>query len=201
MSARGLECADCLVLVGLAVILAACAGSRPTEEIKTQCLDEKMVFVPSGWFTMGEDDGRASNEPQHTVYQDAFCIQKVDVTRQAFIKFLTETGYRALGWSIPYPEGHSDFPATGVMWEDAQAYCQWANLRLPSEAEWEKAARGTDGRRYPWGDEWDTQNANTVESGKGDVLPMGSFPQGASPYNALDMCGNAAEWVSAALYL
>jgi len=177
-------------------MLAACARSNPTESLEAQCSDDTMGFIPAGWFTMGEDDERTSNQPQHRVYLDAYCIHLLEVTQQAFSEFLNETGYQANGWSRPFTEEDSELPATGVTWKDAQAYCQWAGLRLPTEAEWEKAARGVDGRRYPWGDVWDAGKANTAEYEKGTVLPVGSFPEGASPYGLLDMAGNAAEWVA-----
>ncbi len=155
-----------------------------------------MGFIPAGWFVMGEDDGRISNQPQHRVYLDAYCIDMLEVTRQAFGEFLNETDYQASGWSFTDIKADPELPATGVTWKDAQAYCQWAGLRLPTEAEWEKAARGTDGLRYPWGNDWDIHKANTAEGGAGGPAPAGSFPLGASPYGILDMCGNAAEWVS-----
>jgi formylglycine-generating enzyme required for sulfatase activity len=183
-------------MLGFAFLLSACARSSLTGSPDTPCPYDNMNLIPEGWFTMGENNERASNQPQHRVYLDAYCIHRQEVTQQSFSEFLSETGYPASGWPHSFTGAESELPATGVIWKDAQAYCQWAGLRLPSEAEWEKAARGSDGRRYPWGNDWDSQKANTLESGSTGPKPVGSFPAGASPYGILDMCGNVAEWVS-----
>lgn len=172
------------------LVLTGCSRATPTVP------ESDLLLVPAGWFLMGEDDARRSNQPRHPVYLDAFEIQRTEVTRGQYIQFLSANGY-----PLPDPDGtsleaSSELPVVGVLWENADAYCRWIGMRLPTEAEWEKAARGDDGRRYPWGNEWDPSVANTSESGQGNVLPVGSFQDGASPYGLLDMCGNAAEWVA-----
>ena len=151
--------------------------------------------IPAGWFLMGENSGRKSNQPQRRVYLDNYEIQVTEVTRSDFAAFIAATGYQAPGWTHGMPE-ENDLPVVGVLWEDADSYCRWLGMRLPTEAEWEKAARGSDGRKYPWGDKWDDQKANTLESSLDELLPVGSFPEGISPYGILDMAGNAAEWIA-----
>lgn len=145
---------------------------------------------------MGQNEGRQSHQPQRRVYLDAYTIDCTEVTNAAFGEFVAETDYRVIGWSARLAETQSNEPVTGVLWSDAEAYCRWMGRRLPTEAEWEKAARGADGRRYPWGERWDSGNANTAESGRGGVVPVGSYPAGASVYGVLDMAGNVAEWVA-----
>jgi formylglycine-generating enzyme required for sulfatase activity len=157
---------------------------------------QQTVKVPAGWFLMGEDDGRRSNQPQRDVYIDSFEIHLTEVTREEYARFISATSYQVDGWGLNLLEEGADLPMTGILWEDAQAYCRWMGMRLPTEAEWEKSARGHDGRLYPWGNEWDSLKANTAESGIEHVLTIGSYPEGASPYGVLDMSGNAAEWVS-----
>ena len=183
-----------LVWIFLLFLLASCSMIN-TEQDVTSLSDQTTVRIPAGWFLMGEEGGRKSNQPQRKVYLDEFEIQGYEVTRRDFARFVASTGYQSPGWRLGASEEY-DLPVVGVLWEDADAYCHWLGMRLPTEAEWEKAARGTDGRRYPWGNVWDEGNANTLEKGIGGLLPVGSFPDGVSPYGLVDMSGNAAEWVA-----
>ena len=199
-----------------------------------------MVLIPAGEFLMGSpEDGLSFDDerPQRLVYVASFSIDRYEVTNAQYKHFVDGTGYqppthltpqfRLWHQAAPLP-GSEQHPVVNISWHDAVAYCQWQEKRLPSEAEWEKAARGTDGRRYPWGMDWDVFNSNsasywagrTIEfkdgaawkafwvagdgarvsqehglNGEVLTLPIGTFPQGASPYGLLDMTGNAAEWV------
>jgi formylglycine-generating enzyme required for sulfatase activity len=159
-----------------------------------------LVCVPAGEFTMGSEEGDDVEKPVHTVFLDAFWIDETEVTNAMFAKFVAETNHQNAGSSETEP---SDHPVTEVYWNDAASYCQWAQRQLPSEAQWEKAARGTDGRTYPWGNEDpDCKLANSAFSGVdtgycvGSKTPAGSYLDGASPFEALDMAGNVWEWVN-----
>jgi formylglycine-generating enzyme required for sulfatase activity len=155
----------------------------------------EMVLVPAGEFLMGSDDG-ADEKPPHRVYLDAFSIDKYETTNALYRRFMDATN-RAAPWYWSDAKGNgATQPVVGVSWGDADAYCRWAGKRLPTEAEWEKAARGTDGRKYPWGEQWDASRANWGESKLGKTAPVGSYPGGVSPYGAHDMAGNAWEWVA-----
>jgi formylglycine-generating enzyme required for sulfatase activity len=149
------------------------------------------VYVPEGEFTMGNDRGDADERPMRKVTLDAFWIYKREVTVGQFRQYS-----KATGKPLP-PQGtgiNDTFPVVNVSWEEALAYAAWAGGRLPTEAEWEKAARGTDGWRFPWGNELDVKKCNSKDLGRKRTMPVGSFPAGASPYGALDMEGNVYEW-------
>lgn len=155
-----------------------------------------MIEIPAGWFVMGQNDGPPSAQPEHRVYLDTFAIDRTEVTRADFANYIAALNRPTTQWDARELRQRPNEPVTGVIWAEADAYCRWAGLRLPTEAEWEKAARGTQALRYPWGNEWDPARSNTAESELGAVQPVGSYPRGASPYEVLDMAGNAAEWVA-----
>jgi formylglycine-generating enzyme required for sulfatase activity len=179
----------------------------------------EMVHVPAGEFLMGGTDAVGSDErPQHPVYLDAFWIDRTEVTHARYVRFLDALGAHAGACGgrdcvetkledkyshilhhdgrYAVEPGFEDHPVTQVTWYGAQAYCVWAGVRLPTEAEWEKAARGGDGRLYPWGDEApDCDKAQYGDCG-GETVPAGSRLAGASPYGVLDMAGNVWEWVA-----
>lgn len=178
-------------ILSIILILTACNPKSPADSPVPG-----MVAVPAGWFWMGANDGPKSSRPQHRVYLDGYLIDQTEVTRAAFAEFIEVGSLQESSWDAAQLRSSPDLPVTGVMWQEAEAYCRWADKRLPSEAEWEKAARGTGRRSYPWGNRWDAAKSNTLESGIGDVVPVGSYPEGASPYGALDLTGNAAEWVA-----
>lgn len=158
-----------------------------------------MELVPAGEFIMGTNQrlADAADTPQHRVSLPAFLIDKYPVTNAQYALFLAKTGHLPpLNWhNGRFEEEKALYPVTMVTWYDAMAYAKWAGKRLPTEAEWEKAARGTDGRRWPWGNIMDAKLLNTYYT-VGDTSPVTKYSKGVSPYGLFDMAGNVAEWTA-----
>jgi formylglycine-generating enzyme required for sulfatase activity len=165
-----------------------------------------MVVVPAGEFLMGSESGYPNERPVHRVFVDAFALAQHPVTNVQYERFVRESGHRVPYLDDPqakldnwdrekrvYPAGHEQHPVVLVSWHDAQAYCEWAGGRLPTEAEWEKAARGgLEGKLYPWGDEINPGLANY--DNRDGTTPVGSYsPNG---YGLYDMAGNVWEWAA-----
>lgn len=176
-----------------------------------------MVYIPAGDFQMGSEE-QIDEKPPHTVYLDGYWLGKTPVTVAQYRKFTSEVeDHYVPGWVSKYAPG-DNHPVVWLSWNDAAAYCDWLSkktglhFKLPTEAQWEKASRGTDGRLYPWGDAQPTgkkgnfadkqnrvkANADWADKDMDDgyvyTAPVGSYPDGASPYGLLDMSGNTWEW-------
>jgi len=168
--------------------------------------EPEMVLIPAGEFLMGSDpsvDKRARDDeqPQYALYLPDYYLAKTPVTNAQYAAFVPVAYRQPKGWEHGKPpSGKEDHPVVNVPWHDAVAYCNWLTevtgkpYRLPTEAEWEKGARGSGGRIYPWGNRWDAERCNSREGGKRDTTPVGAYPEGASPYGLLDMAGNVWEW-------
>ena len=211
-----------ICVVGIAaVFMAYDAGTKKgvvtsstnTESAANATL-ENMILIPVGEFIMGSDDVDASGKsqefgfneplylnehPQRTISLDAFYIDKYEVTNGEFKQFLRNLGKYSemqINDLVERLQMQQDnLPARNITWFKADEYCRFVGKRLPTEAEWEKAARGNDGREYPWGNEW---NADFVNAGQGesDLTPVGSFENGKSAYGLYDMAGNVMEWTA-----
>jgi len=176
--------------------------ARPTAPVAP----EGMIAVAAGSYTIGRNDADPLERPQHNIDLPAFFVDRTEVTNAAYKKFVDATNHKPpSNWSGGnVPDRRDNFPVTGITWQDAADYAAWAGKRLPSEVEWEAAARGADGRIYPWGNEWRTGLANiglkpddiTAEQYPSGIKAVGGYPQGASPAGAVDMIGNAWEWVA-----
>jgi formylglycine-generating enzyme required for sulfatase activity len=203
------------VLSGLLVAPAwmgwSLAGTASTSAPSTSpsgANDEaELVLIPAGEFTMGHKDSY-DTLPVRRMNLPAFFIEKYEVTNKRYKRFIDATGYKvpwsqdpavaAYAWNWQarmYPQGKGDDPVVLVSWEDAKAFCAWAGKNLPTEAQWEKAARGANGKPYPWGDSWEVGKANTAESGVKQTAPVGAFKADASEYGVYDLAGNVSEWV------
>lgn len=179
---------------------------EPTARVRVREIDGMVqAYVPAGEFVMGAEANTrrdfSNKSPAHRVYLDAFWMDQTEVTNAMYArcvqagkcKFSVEEAATEIHFDDP---DYVDHPVVYVRWEWAQAYCQWAGGRLPSEAEWEKAARGTDERKYPWGNEPPSARRLNFNDLVGDTTPVGSYPLGASPYGILDLAGNVREWVA-----
>ncbi len=189
----------------------------PGDQLRSDHDGMKLIYVPEGNFTMGSN-WSPDEEPEHVVYLDAFFIDETEVTNAMYERCVDEgtcsppLDFSSKSHSNYYGNSqYNNFPVVNVDWKQANTYCEWAGRRLPTEAEWEKAARGEDGNVFPWGDYFSCKNGNfddetqfddyTVDGGEGcdgfiEIAPVGSFLSGASPYKVLDMSGNVWEWVA-----
>jgi formylglycine-generating enzyme required for sulfatase activity len=197
---------------GLAALRARLAGGeKPSFSEKTRFPDQgrrvhdktgiELIRVPAGPFLYGSADSDEMAEddekPQRTVELPEYWIGRYPVTNAQYKRFVDATNHQAPPhWTGKSPPPDKlDHPVVQVTWADAQAFCDWAGLALPTEEQWEKAARGTDGRIWPWGNEWAENRANTREAGIEGTTPVGRYsPQGDSPYDCVDMAGNVWEW-------
>jgi serine/threonine-protein kinase len=194
--------------MGLRWSLAATASTGAQSASTASANDEvELVLIPAGEFTMGHKDSY-DTLPVRRMNLPAFYIDKYEVTNKRYKRFIDATGYKvpwsqdpavaAYAWNWQkrmYPEGKGDDPVVLINWEDARAFCAWAGKTIPSEAQWEKAARGANGKSYPWGNAWEAAKANTSESGVKQTAPAGSFKADVSEYGVNDLAGNVSEWV------
>lgn len=204
----------------LSITIIGCnSEDTPDSLIEPNLLDknpiidtDEMVFIPAGEVTIGIDektDDTFGNEvDQQSVFVKSFYIDKYEVTNGQYMEFLLDTGHRKPKfWDNPNLNAQSQ-PVVGVNWEDAESYANWAGKRLPTDIEWEKAARGIDGRLYPWGNEYNTSFGNFDDNGNMDgkldgyalqTASIGTYPNGVSPFGIHDMAGNVWEWVIATI--
>ncbi len=205
----------CVFFIVVAFLFACERAPDPLPPKISSKVDGKaMVMIPAGEFIMGTNRTDPENthlkigtvkplykdqHPEHKVYLDAFYIDQYEVTNREYKKFIDSTQFPELPghWEDGrFPEGEKDLPVTNVTWREALTYALWAGKRLPTEEQWEKAARGTDGRLFPWGDEYQKGWANVGIDGAKALAAGGSYPKDVSPYHVFDMAGNVMEWTS-----
>ena len=200
---KSLRLTSYFLLLTSYLVLLTTACERPPED---------MVRVHGGEFIMGSDEEDTEDKatehgitkpwfmdqhPAHRVNLPTFFVDRYEVTHQQYRQFVQQTGRRPPpDWpGGRYPDDRDNHPVVHVTWYDANAYCQWSDKRLPTEAEWEKAARGTDGRKYTWGNQFDDERAN-VNNQVGHTTTVGQYEKGRTPYGAYDMIGNVWEWTA-----
>lgn len=188
-----------LLLVGVFALRGnrGATGGSTQKPPSTPVAPAGTVYIPGGEFEMGTNAGDDYEKPAHKVTVNPFFMDIREVTCEDYLKFISATGHKSVanGANRTCSTGPTQTPATGVDWNDAIAYAQWAKKRLPTEEEWEFAARGSDGRRFPWGNEWKGTAAN-IGSVKNGLVEVGSYPEGKSPAGVMDLIGNAWEWTS-----
>ena len=164
--------------------------------------NSEMLLVPGGEFLMGvpadsPHAGKiADSSPEHMVRLDPYYIDRHEITNEQYARYLAATGAKPSSFAGEARLNGPRQPVVGVRYSDAESYAGWAKKRLPTEAEWEMAARGTDGRLYPWGSVFDPKRCNSYSNGRLEPENVGSYPLGASPYGLMDMAGNVWEWVN-----
>jgi formylglycine-generating enzyme required for sulfatase activity len=204
----GLSLSFCLYLPHLEPLNLASQNTKAQtpKRVKTPPINAKpapkkdaseRIEIPEGWFVMGSAEGVGipHEHPQHKVWLDRYWMGKCEVTVGQFRKYCNATGYRYDWTSLePYWKYQNDYPMVRVTWEEARAYCRWAGGDLPTEAQWEKAARGVEGRTFPWLGDWDAKKCVNWTTSGGHPAPVGSWKGDTSPYGVMDMAGNVDEW-------
>jgi formylglycine-generating enzyme required for sulfatase activity len=178
-------------------IIQANPGSSSKKIMAQDKPSTSMVQVPAGEFIMGSNERWDDEAPEHISSTDAFYIDLNEVTNTDYKKFVRAT-QKVSPFHWPegsIPKGKENHPVVYVSWFDANEYCSWAGKRLPTEQEWEKAARGEEGLIYPWGNEWSLDKSNNPYKNSTGTEPVGTYPQGRSPYGLYDISGNVWEWV------
>jgi len=204
MPPRGCESLTMLVSAVLGLLLSTTDAAGKLPEKITGKDGAPMVLVPAGPFTMGNEGSGANEKPLHQVSLDAFYMDLYEVTTARYARFLEKSKRQPPDqWTAVRLPQLGDRPVVGVDWHDADAYCRWAGKRLPTEAEWEKAARGPEVQAYPWGQE--RPNASMANFDKNCILcnvyeemlkPAGNYEKGKSPYGIYNMAGNVQEWTA-----